>query len=105
MDTGRSVEALPRRDVQSFVHELIDLVLLGEGEDSVADPTAELTPREREILELLVRGYRYREIGDRLFISPKTVDTYKQRIHEKVGLSHRAEYVQFALRLGLLTNT
>ena len=42
------------------------------------------------------------EIGERLFISPKTVDTYKQRINEKLGLSHRADYVQFALRLGLL---
>lgn len=64
-----------------------------------------LTERERDVLRLTAQGYSAPEIGDRLFISPKTVDTYKQRIHEKVGLSHRAEYVQFALRLGLLTNT
>jgi hypothetical protein len=42
------------------------------------------------------------EIGEKLFISPKTVDTYKQRIGEKLGLTHRSEYVQFALKLGLL---
>lgn len=61
-----------------------------------------LTERERDVLRLTAQGYSAPEIGDRLFISPKTVDTYKQRINEKVGLSHRAEYVQFALRLGLL---
>ena len=37
-----------------------------------------------------------------LTISPKTVDTYKQRINEKLGLAHRADYVKLALRLGLL---
>lgn len=64
-----------------------------------------LTERERDVLRLTAQGYSAPEIGDRLFISPKTVDTYKQRINEKVGLSHRAEYVQFALRLGLLNSS
>jgi len=61
-----------------------------------------LTERERNVLRLVAEGYSAPEIGERLFISPKTVDTYKQRIHEKMGLSHRAAYVQLALRLGLL---
>lgn len=61
-----------------------------------------LTERERDVLRLVAEGYSAPEIGERLFISPKTVDTYKQRIHEKMGLSHRAAYVQLALRLGLL---
>jgi len=61
-----------------------------------------LTERERDVLRLVAEGYSAPEIGGRLFISPKTVDTYKQRIHEKMGLSHRAAYVQLALRLGLL---
>ncbi|MGH7694903.1 MAG: response regulator [Gemmatimonadaceae bacterium] len=63
-----------------------------------------LTDRERDVLRLTAQGFSAPEIGDRLFISPKTVDTYKQRIHEKVGLAHRSEYVQFALRLGLLNS-
>jgi DNA-binding NarL/FixJ family response regulator len=62
-----------------------------------------LTDRERDVLRLVAQGYSAPEIGERLFISPKTVDTYKQRIHEKMGLAHRADYVQLALRLGLLT--
>ncbi|HEX8723881.1 MAG TPA: response regulator transcription factor [Gemmatimonadaceae bacterium] len=62
-----------------------------------------LTQRERDVLRLVAQGYSAPEIGERLFISPKTVDTYKQRIQEKLGLQHRSEYVQFALHLGLLT--
>jgi DNA-binding NarL/FixJ family response regulator len=64
-----------------------------------------LTQRERDVLRLVAQGFSAAEIGERLFISPKTVDTYKQRIHEKLGLSHRSDYVQFALKLGLLTQT
>ena len=42
------------------------------------------------------------EIGRSLHISPKTVDTYKQRIHEKLGLAHRSEYVHMAVKLGIM---
>ena len=63
---------------------------------------AKLTERERDVLRLVAGGYSAPEIGEKLFISPKTVDTYKQRIGEKLGLTHRSEYVQFALKLGLL---
>jgi len=61
-----------------------------------------LTQRERDVLRLVAQGYSAPEIGEKLFISPKTVDTYKQRIQEKLGLAHRSDYVQFALKLGLL---
>lgn len=61
-----------------------------------------LTDREQAVLGLIAQGYTAPEIGERLSISPKTVDTYKQRIGEKLGLAHRHDYVRFALRLGLL---
>jgi DNA-binding NarL/FixJ family response regulator len=61
-----------------------------------------LTERERDVLRLVAGGYSAPDIGGQLAISPKTVDTYKQRINEKLGLSTRPEYVRFALRLGLL---
>jgi two-component system response regulator NreC len=61
-----------------------------------------LTDRERTVLRLVGQGFPAPEIGSRLSISPKTVDTYKQRIQEKLNLSHRSQYVQFALKLGLL---
>ena len=74
-----------------------------DAEHSDRDRYARLTVRERDVLRLVGQGYSAPEIGDRLLISPKTVDTYKQRIHEKLGLGHRSQYVQFAFRLGLLT--
>ena len=61
-----------------------------------------LTERERDVLRLTAQGYSAPEIGERLFISPKTVDTYKQRVNEKLGISHRSEYVDFALKIGIL---
>jgi len=61
-----------------------------------------LTQREQDVLKFVAQGYSAPEIGEKLSISPKTVDTYKQRIHEKLGLAHRAEYVKLALKLGLL---
>jgi len=66
------------------------------------DRFARLTQRERDVLRFTAQGYSAPEIGEKLFISPKTVDTYKQRINEKLGMSHRADYVQMALRLGIL---
>jgi len=61
-----------------------------------------LTERARNVLVLVARGYSAPEIGERLSISPKTVDTYKQRVNEKLSVTHRAEYVRIAMRLGLL---
>lgn len=69
------------------------------GED---DPASRLTDREREVLSFTVEGFSASEIGKKLFISPKTVDTYRARIMEKLGLHHRSELVRFALRAGLL---
>jgi two-component system, NarL family, response regulator NreC len=66
------------------------------------DRFGRLTEREQDVLRFTAQGYSAPEIGRKLSISPKTVDTYKQRINEKLGISHRAEYVQLALRLGLL---
>jgi len=74
---------------------------------AVADPLAEqyalLSEREQLVVRLVAEGYNGPEIGRQLGISPKTVDTYKQRVEEKLGLSHRTDYVRFALALGLLT--
>jgi DNA-binding NarL/FixJ family response regulator len=61
-----------------------------------------LTPREREVLRLTAEGYTAQEIAERLVISPKTVDTYRQRVMEKLNLHHRSELVKYALRKGLL---
>ena len=63
-----------------------------------------LTDREQAVLRLVAAGYTAPEIGEQLFISPKTVDTYKQRVNDKLGLQHRNDYVTVALKLGLLSS-
>jgi two-component system response regulator NreC len=61
-----------------------------------------LSVRERSVLQGVAEGYSGVEIARMLSITPKTVDTYKNRIGEKLGFTHRTEYVRFALRLGLV---
>ena len=65
-------------------------------------PLQKLTERELEVLSFTAEGFSSAEIGKKLFISPKTVDTYRSRIMEKLGLHHRSELVRFALQQGLL---
>lgn len=61
-----------------------------------------LSDREREVLTLTAEGFSSSEVGDRLALSPKTVETYRTRIMQKLGLQHRSQLVQYALRKGLL---
>ena len=61
-----------------------------------------LTGREQAVLVGTAQGFSAPQIGARLQISAKTVDTYKHRIHEKLGLHHRTEYVRLALKLRLM---
>ncbi len=72
------------------------------GSGGGADNLHPLSAREQEVMALTAEGFSSREIGEKLFISPKTVDTYRSRIMEKLGLNHRSELVRFALRAGLL---
>ena len=61
-----------------------------------------LSPRERQVLELLARGHTNREVADRLALSVKTVETHRSRLSDKHGLTSRADIVRLALALGLL---
>jgi two-component system, NarL family, response regulator NreC len=70
--------------------------------ESAATRYETLSDRERTVLKLVAEGFNGPEIGAQLDITAKTVDTYKQRIEDKLGLSHRSDYVRFALDAGLL---
>jgi DNA-binding NarL/FixJ family response regulator len=63
---------------------------------------ARLSAREREVLALTAEGHTATEIGRQLHLSPKTVETYRARVMEKLDLKHRSELVRWALRAGLL---
>jgi two-component system, NarL family, response regulator NreC len=60
-----------------------------------------LSPREREVLDLVAQGYTNQQMADRLGLSVKTVETYRSRLVEKLGLQSRADLVRYALDSGL----
>ncbi|MFP3915909.1 MAG: LuxR C-terminal-related transcriptional regulator, partial [Actinomycetota bacterium] len=66
------------------------------------DHPAGLTPRQAEVLGMLAEGLTYRQIADRLFVSPKTVDHHATAIRAKLAVATRHEAVAEARRLGLL---
>ncbi len=63
-----------------------------------------LSEREREVVKLTAEGYTAQQAADMLSLSPKTVETYRHRAMQKLGLANRAELVQYALRAGLLVD-
>lgn len=69
---------------------------------SEAEQFAALSEREQETILMTALGFTSREIGEKLVLSPKTVETYRQRAMEKLGLEHRSDLVRFSLRAGLL---
>ncbi len=64
--------------------------------------TVGLSPREREVLQLLGQGHTNLAVAEQLDISPKTVATYRARIGEKLGLKTLADFVRYATDTGLL---
>jgi two-component system response regulator NreC len=66
---------------------------------------AELSRREKEVLILLAWGYSNKEAAAELGLSTKTVETYRVRIAEKLGLRSRTDIVHYALRQGWLEET
>jgi two-component system response regulator NreC len=70
--------------------------------DSVSSALEDLSERERDVLQLLALGYTNQEIGKKLYISVRTVDTHRAHIMRKLRLETRAELVLFALAHGLI---
>jgi two-component system, LuxR family, response regulator FixJ len=62
---------------------------------------AELSPRQGEVMELLIDGLSNKEIGRELGISPRTVETYRAFVMAKMGASNLAQLVKMAIRVGL----
>jgi len=66
-------------------------------------PLEALSSREREILQLVAEGKTSQEIGERLSISPKTVDTYRSRLMRKIGVEDMAGLIRFAIQNGVIS--
>lgn len=67
-------------------------------------PGHPLSAREQQVLALLAHGHTSREIAERIRVGVKTVETYRSRISEKLGLLRRADIVAYALETGLLAS-
>jgi DNA-binding NarL/FixJ family response regulator len=71
------------------------------GRRTAVSPLDSLSPRERQILKLVADGYSSARIAEMLNLSPKTVDTYRSRLMEKLNISDIASLVKFAIQHGL----
>ncbi len=78
--------------------------LLPRSEPEQRDPWEELSEREQQVIHRVAMGYTNREIAGQLHLSVKTVETYRARAMEKLGLRSRAQLVEYALRRGLLSS-
>ncbi|PLR78072.1 DNA-binding response regulator [Bacillus sp. V3-13] len=93
---------------QAYLHpnaqkKVIEHVFHDSGEE-YNDSFDLLSEREKEIFSLVAKGYTNKETGELLKISPRTVETHKSKIMEKLQLSTRRDLVRFALKRGLLDN-
>ncbi len=70
--------------------------------DKESEPS--LSPREKEIFQLLAEGYSNKEIAEKLVISPSTVHSHRGNIMEKLGLGNRRDLIQYARKQGLIQN-
>ncbi|MBI5257986.1 MAG: response regulator transcription factor [Burkholderiales bacterium] len=85
-----------------FGPQVADLALQALADDAPADPFATLSPRERQIVTMVVNGMSSAAIGTELHLSPKTVDTYRSRIMTKLGVTGVTALVRLAVREGLV---
>jgi DNA-binding CsgD family transcriptional regulator/tetratricopeptide (TPR) repeat protein len=83
------------------VAELETRSLAAERDDTTEPLPAGLSPRETEVLRLVARGLSYADVGDQLYISPRTVARHLQSIYNKLGVDSRAEAAAFAFAHGL----
>jgi DNA-binding NarL/FixJ family response regulator len=78
------------------------LEAIKEGPDGAGDPLGSLTPRQREVLQLLAEGRSAKEIGASLGISTRTVEFHKYQMMETLGIHTSAEMIHFAIKHGLV---
>ncbi len=95
----RSVHAGLRYLTQKITETVVDDYIR---EHHATDPLEKLSSREHQILQLVAEGNSTAEIAHTLFLSPKTVDTYRSRLMQKLGIVNIAGLVKFAITSGLI---
>lgn len=103
-----AIRAVHRGEI--FLYSSFSRVLLGdlaykeetEEERSQLDSYERLSQREREVLRLVALGHTNQQVADQLYLSVKTVETYRARVMDKLNLRSRSALVRYALQRGLL---
>jgi DNA-binding NarL/FixJ family response regulator len=99
----RSVHAGQRYLSQQIYDIVVDNYIRRREASAEQDPLAQLSSREREILQLIVEGKSSAEIADMLSLSLGTVNTYRSRLMQKLGLSDWPSLIKFAIQHGLIS--
>lgn len=91
-----------------FNSEITKALLTGKTESQtpyikVSKITEELTEREKEIIKLLAEGMTNKQIGDELYISPRTVDSHRTNLMKKLNINNVASLIRFAFKNGLIS--
>jgi RNA polymerase sigma factor (sigma-70 family) len=97
----RAVHAGHRYLSQRISDQVIDDYTRQREAIEVKSPLARLSPREREVMQLVVEGRSSAEIADILSLSPKTVETYRSRLMKKLNIDDLPSLVKFAIQHGL----
>lgn len=98
-----AIKAVSRGDM--YIHPSITRLLLKDLSPSIKVKTGGfqlLTPRERELIAYIVRGFTNRQIAETLFISVRTVEGHRASLLNKLGLKNRVELIEFAEKNGLI---
>lgn len=104
MDARELIESIRKvaRGGRYMTAAVVDQLLDGKGRPTEMAPHKQLSSREYEIMLLMVRGVRLTEIGRQLFLSVKTIGTYRTRILAKLGVASNAEMARYALQQRLI---
>jgi DNA-binding NarL/FixJ family response regulator len=102
IEAVRAVHAGKRYMSQGLSDVAIEYYVSLHRDDAVRSRLDSLTAREREILQLLAEGRSSPEIADLLSLSPRTVDSYRSRIMQKLDIHHLPGLVRFAIQHGLI---
>ena len=101
MDAVRAVSAGHRYMSQKISDILIDKYVDHPDKRLAENPLDCLSPREREILPLVAEGKTSLEIAQIIFLSPKTVETYRSRLMQKLGIKNIPDLIKFAIQQGV----
>jgi two-component system response regulator NreC len=111
VDTELTVAIRVVQRGEVFIYPIFTRVLLENlsGDIEMADRSPSdsyelLSPREKEVLRLVALGYTNRQVADQLYLSVKTVGTYRSRLMAKLNLKSRPALVRYALERGLLND-